>query len=124
MLKGLTSDDVILRCAGCHSEVMERGSDTVGWKGVQLTDDPLILSWYCPRDVCKQTMRIAFSTRVREMRIARGLDPNPPPRQTMKEGYKLPRSPMGIGKEGSGHTMALPPGGFQEPPLPPIEEEK
>ena len=120
--KGRMADDAIQTCASCFAKVMERGSDTVGWKGIQLTDEPTILSWYCPREVCQQVLHFAFNARVREMRIARGMDPNPPPNAALRG--KTRRSPVAMGDEGAGHTMGVPPGGFASTEVTPVTEEE
>lgn len=97
---------------------MSRGADVQNWKGVQLTDDPLLLSWYCDKAICQQTLHVAIRNRTRELRVRAGLSPDPPPK-----GTKMKKSLPDTFRQ-QGNVFAPPPGGFGEEKQEHVEEEE
>ena len=64
---------VTIRCGSCGLEVLLRGGDHAGWKGVQKQpNDADSFVWYCPNESCRE----AFHTAVGEARVAWGVGVN------------------------------------------------
>jgi hypothetical protein len=103
---GRTDNDETWTCVSCCMTVMSRGADVANWKGVQLTDDPIKLSWYCDKAICQEGLFRAIKDRTRELRIRAGLPPDPPPKKKKPKTRRLSDFIQ------TGNVFAPPPGGF------------
>ena len=106
-MKSILDNDERVRCVSCGMVTHVRGGDTEGWKAVQLGEPEDGMDWYCSKTACQHTFDGVVAAKVRELRTAQGLPPDPPPQPPQER----PRHPLA--EEGSGRVLGVPPGGFE-----------
>lgn len=88
------NDDVWV-CACCGLRVMSRGSDNPGWKGVQMSPDSPVYTYYCPKPACVEALNAA----IEQAKVNWGYEDTsdaPPEQDAPPDGDPEPQQPMGI----------------------------
>lgn len=76
------SKDEIYTCCGCGQQAMARGSDNVGWKGIQMFPDKGTYDYYCNKPACIEVRDHAIDV----AKINWGMADTSPPPVTENEG--------------------------------------
>lgn len=103
----VTPNDEQVVCRSCGMVTHARGGDTEGWKAVQLGSAEDGMSWYCSKDVCQENFHAVVDAKIREMRTAQGLPPDPPPNPP---DAGRPKHPMA---DQDNRVLGMPPGWSQ-----------
>jgi hypothetical protein len=49
-----------MRCGSCGLNVLLRGGDHQGWKGLQKSPNVAEMDWFCPKELCREAFNAAL----------------------------------------------------------------
>jgi hypothetical protein len=98
------SNDEIRTCVACGMRIMTRGSDSPGWKGIQMNPDVLAFDYYCIKPACVEKRDEA----IERAKVNWGYAPAEPDLSTMKDTLPPP-VPRGSEVEKEEVTVRMPP---------------